>query len=73
MFLCIRSVKISVLINGWPAGFFRTSRGLRQGDPLSPLLFIMVSEVLSKMIKKAEGVLISGFFMGDGSCNISHL
>lgn len=37
------------------------------------LLIVGLLEVLSKIIKKAEGVLISGFLVGDGSCCISHL
>lgn len=72
IFYCIRTVKFSILINGWSVGFFRTSKGLRQGDPLSLLLFIMVSEVLSKMIK-VERDFISGFLVGKGDCTISHL
>lgn len=49
---------------------FRSSRGLRQDDLLSPLLFIMVSEVFSKMIRKIEGEYIQGSLVGFGECRI---
>eukprot|EP00253_Pinus_taeda_P023191 PITA_23191 len=49
----ISSSFFSILINGIPSSTFRPSRGLRQGDPLSPFLFIIMAEGLGRSINSA--------------------
>jgi hypothetical protein len=56
---CVNSASFAVLVNGEATDFFRSGRGLRQGCPLSPLLFILVMESLSLLLKSSqrEGII----------------
>lgn len=77
---CVSSVSYSFIINGGVCGSVTPGRGLRQGDPLSPYLFIMVADAFSKMIQKKiqekqlhgakasrSGPVISHLFFADDS------
>lgn len=53
---------------------FKSQKGIRQGDPISPFLFIIVVEILSLIIKRtATNGLISGFQVAEGGTIINHL
>lgn len=54
-------------MNDSPKGFFKGSRGLRQRDPLSPYQFIIVVELLNRMVTKEESIgLLEGFSPCEG-------
>ena len=61
---CISTPRFSVLANGTPSRFFQSSRGLRQGDPLSLYFFVLAKEALGCLLRKvSEGGYLSGFKM----------
>lgn len=71
---CVTSVRYAVLVNGSPVGNIQPSRGLRQGDPISPYLFLICAEGLSALLGRAEQRgHISGVPTSPKGPRISHL
>ncbi|KAA3481589.1 reverse transcriptase [Gossypium australe] len=71
---CITRVSYAVIINGNRGSSFQPSRGLRQGDPLSPFLFLICSEGLSALMRMAkQNGLVKGTRASRSGPAISHL
>ncbi|XP_042972810.1 uncharacterized protein LOC122304618 [Carya illinoinensis] len=71
---CVTTVSYSLLINGSSQCKFIPTRGIKQGDPLYPYLFILVAEVLSSLMNHAESIkMIHGFPICRGKLSINHL
>ncbi|XP_071715114.1 uncharacterized protein [Rutidosis leptorrhynchoides] len=74
IFSCLSSTSISIFVNGSPTSEFQPSRGVRQGDPLSPFLFIIASEGLNILAKATlEKGLFKGVEVRNDKVLISHL
>lgn len=71
---CVSTVQFTLLVNGNMTQIFKPSKGLRQGDPLSPYLFLLSANVLSLAILKAEhNKAIQGIKVGRNGCTFTHL
>ena len=71
---CVSTASASILINGSPSMPFKLQRGLRQGDPLSPFLFVLIVEALNQMIGKATSLnLWSGVETCKNGMTVTHL
>ncbi|XP_028066481.1 uncharacterized protein LOC114269378 [Camellia sinensis] len=71
---CISLTSVSVLVNGAPTEEFQPQKGLRQGDPFLPFLFIIAAEGLNLLLARAK---VHGLFRGAIICSndvsVSHL
>ncbi|KAG7559344.1 ABC transporter type 1 transmembrane domain superfamily [Arabidopsis thaliana x Arabidopsis arenosa] len=70
---CVSTPSFSISINGHSKGYFQSTRGLRQGDPLSPYLFVLAMEVFSKLLHSRFDSGYISYHPKTSDLNISHL
>jgi hypothetical protein len=71
---CVQTISYSLLLNGSPTATFKPNRGLRQGDPLSPYLFLLCANILSCALLKQETLHnLKGIKIGRSTQPLTHL
>lgn len=71
---CVTAVSYLILLNDRPQQRFKPSKGIRQGDPLSPYLFIICYEATSCLLNKVErDGIITGLYVGRHQVSFNHL
>ena len=74
MMECVSTISYSILMNGKPKGLINPTRGIWQGDPLSPFLFLLWTEELYGLITKATRAKeINGFSLCKRCPKLTHL
>lgn len=70
---CVSFVSYVVLVNESTQNWFKHSRGIRQGDPLSPYLFIICVEALTSLLLRADMTdCVTSFPLESGPLKVSH-
>ncbi|KAL0385731.1 UNVERIFIED_CONTAM: hypothetical protein Sradi_2967400 [Sesamum radiatum] len=70
---CVSTSSFSVALNGSLHGFFPGKRGFRQGDPMSPALFLLSMEFFSRLVKRRTSDLEFNFHLKCEKLKITHL
>ena len=71
---CVRTISYSILVNSDPKGLIKLTRGIRQGDPFSPFLFLLCTEGLHGLITRAARAKeINGFSICKRGPKLTHL
>ena len=70
---CVTSVKFTIHINGLVSAPFEGGKGLRQGDRLSSLLFVLIMEYLSRLLKMASQELDFHFHPHCRQLGLTHI
>ncbi|XP_057460090.1 uncharacterized protein LOC130750511 [Actinidia eriantha] len=73
MIQCISTTSYSISINGALYGFFKGRQGIRQGDPISPFLFVLCLEYLSRSLKQLKDSRDFNFHPKCQGLNLTHL
>ena len=70
---CLSTASFSVTVNGVSDGFFKSTKGIRQGDPLSPYLFVLAMECLSRLLQSRYDSGNIGYHPKTEQLKLSHL
>lgn len=70
---CLTSTTFPLIVNGSPLKFLKAKRGLRQGDPMSPLLFVLGMKYLSRILKCTSQDEYFNFHLRCKSIKLTHL
>lgn len=71
--MCVTKVCYSIVLNGELEGYFSAKRGIQQGDPISPFLFALAMEVLSRMMIQMQEQPLFSYHPKCQKVKLSHM